>query len=427
MDFYTNVAKRGKYILYRGVENGKRVRRQIEYLPTLFVSSNKSNKYKTLYGENVEPISPGNMRDCREFLEQYKDVQGFTVYGNTKYEYAFISDNFSGDLLWDISNLEVVYLDIEVGSENGFPEPKDAKEEITAITIKHKSRYYAFGCSDYKVNQENVEYTKCSNEIDLIKKFIDVWTVIWPDIITGWNIKFFDIPYIINRITKLLGEKEAQRLSPWNFVSNKTTYIMGREQVSFDISGIAILDYLELYKKFGASSARESYKLDYICHLEIGEKKVSYEEYGNLFQLYKENFQKFMDYNIRDVDLVERLDDKLKLIELALTLAYDSKTNYEDVFKQTRMWDSLIYNHLKEKNIVIPPITESKKNEAYEGAYVKNPIIGMHDWVASFDLTSLYPSLHQQYNLSAEKIIPIDDIKRRIDVLREELKKRNDK
>lgn len=405
MDFYTNVAKRGKYILYRGVENKKRVRRQIEYIPTLFVSSNKTNKYKTLHGKNVKPISPGNMRDCREFLDKHKETEGLTVYGNTKYEYAFISDNFNSDLLWDISTLEVVFLDIEVASENGFPEPKDATEEITAITIKHKSKYYAFGCSDYKVSQENIEYIKCSNEIDLIKKFMNLWTLIWPDIITGWNIKFFDIPYIINRTVRLMGEKEAQKLSPWNFINNKSTYIMGREQISFEISGIAILDYLELYKKFGASSARESYKLDYICHLEIGEKKVSYEEYGNIFQLYKQNFQKFMDYNIRDVNLIERLDDKLKLIELALTLAYDSKTNYEDVFKQTRMWDSLIYNHLKEKNIVIPQISKSKKNEAYEGAYVKNPIVGMHDWVASFDLTSLYPHLIMQYNLSPETLV----------------------
>lgn len=409
MDFYTNAKKRGKYILYRGVENGKRVRRKVEYQPTLFVPSRKPSKYKTLYGENVEPVEPGNMRDCADFIEQYKEVQGFTIYGNTKYEYAFISDNFSGSVLWDNANIEVAYLDIEVGSENGFPEPKTASEEITAITIKHKNRYFVFGCSEYRPSQENVEYVKCSDEIELIKKFIDVWTTIWPDIVTGWNIKFFDIPYIVNRITRLLGEKEAQRLSPWNVIADRTTYIMGREQVSHEIFGVAILDYLELYRKFGASSARESYRLDYIAHLEIGEKKVSYEEYGNLHQLYKQNFQKFIDYNIHDVTLIERLDDKMRLIELALTLAYNSKVNYDDVFKQTRMWDSLIYNHLKTDNIVIPQMKDSVKSEPYEGAYVKDPIVGMHDWIASFDLTSLYPHLIMQYNLSPETLVKPED------------------
>ena len=409
MDFYTNIKRFGKNILYRGVENGKRVRRKAEYHPTLFVPSKKPTQYKTLYGEYVDEVKPGNMSECRDFLKQYEEVQGFTIYGNTKFEYAFISDNYSGDIHWDLAHLQIMFIDIEVGSENGFPEPESASEEITAITFKVKDKYYAFGCGQYTPKLSNVEYIKCSNEIELIKKFIDIWTLIYPDIVTGWNVRFFDIPYLVNRIKRLLGDKVANTLSPWNYIDSREVFIMNRKQVTHDIQGIAVLDYIELYKKFGASSARESYKLDYICHLELGEKKVSYEEYGNLFQLYKKNYELFMDYNIHDVTLVEKLDDKLKLIELALTLAYDSKVNYEDVFKQTRMWDSLIYNHLKERNIVIPQIKKYEKKDAYEGAYVKDPIIGMHDWVASFDLTSLYPHLIMQYNLSPEMLIDADD------------------
>lgn len=405
-EFYTNVQTYGSRILYRGVKNGKKIKEKIDYHPTLFVSSPKSTKFKTLKGEYVSEITPGNIHDCRDFVEKYKDVNNFKIYGMQKYEYAFISDQHVDDVGWDREHITICNIDIEVGSENGFPEPSTAFEPIIAITMKTQDKFIVFGCGEFNNKRNDVRYVKCFDEIDLIKRFIDEWSGNYPDIITGWNVKFFDIPYLVNRITKLLGEEFAKRLSPWNIMNERNVIIMGREQRTYVPLGIGVLDYIELYKKFApGGTSQESYKLDNICHVELNERKMSYEEYGSLHTLYRDNYQKFIEYNIRDVELVEKLDDKLKLIDLALTLAYDSKTNYEDVFQQTRMWDALIYNHLKRKNIVIPPIEKHSKDSAYVGAYVKDPIIGLHKWIASFDLTSLYPHLIIQFNISPEMLI----------------------
>ena len=403
-DFYTNVAIAGKYILYRGVENGKRVRRKVEYNPTFYLPANEKTEFKTLEGDYVKPIQPGTISDCRDFLERYKGVDNFPVFGNNRYEFAFIADTFSDDILWDINKVCIAYLDIEVGSESGFPEPKDANESITAITIKIKGNYFVFGVGDYIKHRDDVHYAKCRDEQDLIRRFIDFWSRFHPDVVSGWNIKTFDIPYLVNRIKKILGEDDAKKLSPWNRLSEREAFIMNREHQIYEIDGVATLDYIELYRKF-TYSQQESYRLDNIAHVELGEKKLDYSEFETLHQLYKQDFQKFIEYNIKDVELVEKLEDKMKLIELALTLAYDNKVNYDDVFTQVRMWDTIVFNHLKKSNIVIPQLKISSKNSAYEGAYVKDPILGMHEWVASFDLNSLYPHLIMQYNISMETLI----------------------
>jgi DNA polymerase elongation subunit (family B) len=403
-DFYTNVCVSGRYILYRGVENDKRVRRKIEYRPTFYLLSQEASDYKTLAGENVKPIQPGTIPECREFLQRYESVDNFPVFGNNRYEYAFIADDYPDDILWDVNKVIVAYIDIEVGSESGFPEPKDANEAITAITIKIKGNYFVFGCGDYNKHRDDVGYAHCRDELDLIKRFLDLWTRFHPDVISGWNIKTFDIPYLVNRISKLLGDEEAKKLSPWNRLSKREAFIMNREHTVYDIDGIATLDYLELYRKF-TYSQQESYRLDNIAHVELGLKKLDFSEYETLHQLYKQDYQKFIEYNIKDVELVEKLEDKMKLIELALTLAYDNKVNYEDVFTQVRMWDAIVYNYLLKKKIVIPQMKRGDKRGAYEGAYVKDPILGMHHWVASFDLNSLYPHLIMQYNISMETLV----------------------
>jgi DNA polymerase elongation subunit (family B) len=249
-----------------------------------------------------------------------------------------------------------------------------------------------------------VHYAKCRDESDLIRRFLDLWSRWHPDVVTGWNVEQFDIPYLANRITKILGEDEAKKLSPWNRISKRETTMMNRPVQFYDLSGIAILDYIQLYRKF-TYSQQESYRLDNIAHVELGEKKLDYSEFETLHQLYKHDYQKFIEYNIKDVELVEKLEDKMKLIELALTLAYDNKVNYDDVFTQVRMWDAIVYNYLLRKKIVIPQMSRSTKSSQYEGAYVKDPICGMHEWVASFDLNSLYPHLIMQYNISMETLV----------------------
>ena len=403
-DFYTNVSVSGRYILLRGVENDKRVRRKVEFRPTFFLSSQEKSEYTTLAGEYVKPIQPGTIPECREFLERYESVDNFPIFGNNRYEYAYIADEYPDDILWDVSKILIAYLDIEVGSENGFPEPRDANEAITAISIKVKGNYFVFGCGDYVKHRDDVHYAKCRDESDLIRRFLDLWSRWHPDVVTGWNVEQFDIPYLANRITKILGEDEAKKLSPWNRISKRETVMMNRPVQFYDISGIAILDYIQLYRKF-TYSQQESYRLDNIAHVELGEKKLDYSEFETLHQLYKHDYQKFIEYNIKDVELVEKLEDKMKLIELALTLAYDNRVNYDDVFTQVRMWDAIVYNYLLRKKIVIPQMSRSVKSSQYEGAYVKDPICGMHEWVASFDLNSLYPHLIMQYNISMETLI----------------------
>jgi DNA polymerase elongation subunit (family B) len=403
-DFYTNVSVSGRFILLRGVENDKRVRRKVEFRPTFFLSSQEKSEYKTLAGENVKPIQPGTIPECREFLERYESVDNFPIFGNNRYEYAYIADEYPDDILWDVSKILIAYLDIEVGSENGFPEPRDANEAITAISIKVKGNYFVFGCGDYVKHRDDVHYAKCRDESDLIRRFLDLWSRWHPDVVTGWNVEQFDIPYLANRITKILGEDEVKKLSPWNRISKRETTMMNRPVQFYDISGIAILDYIQLYRKF-TYSQQESYRLDNIAHVELGEKKLDYSEFETLHQLYKHDYQKFIEYNIKDVELVEKLEDKMKLIELALTLAYDNKVNYDDVFTQVRMWDAIVYNYLLRKKIVIPQMSRSTKSSQYEGAYVKDPICGMHEWVASFDLNSLYPHLIMQYNISMETLV----------------------
>ena len=404
--FYTNVLCVGNNILYRGVKDGRKIKMKIAYEPTLYLPSKKPTQFKSLLGEYLEPMKFENIRECRDFNKRYEEVGNFKIYGNSNYPYAFIADEHKGMVEWDQDAISIAVIDIEVGSENGFPDPYVAQEPITAICIKYVGgQTIVFGCGDY-VTQGSEIYIKCSDETTLIKKFFQLWQDKCPDIISGWNIKFFDIPYIYNRTTRLLGEDEAKKLSPWNIVNQRKVMAMGRENIAYEMLGVATWDYIELYRWYApGGKSQESYKLDNIANVEVGESKLSYDEYDNLHALYRLNYQKFIEYNIKDVELILRLDEKLKLFELGLTLAYDTKTNYEDIFAQTRMWDSLIYSYLIEKNIVVPPKIISQKDDRFEGAYVKDPQVGRHDWVASFDLNSLYPHLMMQYNISPEMIV----------------------
>ena len=406
MKFYTNVQLIGNQFLVRGVENGKRYEHRDEFFPTLFVKSKVKAKYKTLSGESVEAINPGTVRDCREFYKKYEDVEGFEIYGNDRYIYQYISEKYPEDeVKFDISQVKLVTLDIEVASEQGFPDVESCQEEILAITIQDYTtkKIITWGVKPFNNGQSNVTYNYCPSEYELLNSFINYWMVDVPDVITGWNIQLYDIPYIAKRLRRVLGEKLMKRLSPWGLVSDNETYIMGRRHEVFDVGGVTQLDYLDLYKKF-TYKAQESYRLDYIAEVELGQKKLDHSEFETFKDFYNKGWQKFIEYNIVDVELVDRLEDKMKLIELALTMAYDAKVNYADVFYQVRMWDNIIYNYLKKRNIVIPPKNKTAKGEKYAGAYVKEPKAGRYDWVVSFDLNSLYPHLIMQYNISPETL-----------------------
>ena len=405
--YYTHVLCFGNYIMYRGLNNGRRVKQKIEYSPTLYFPTNKNTEWRSLQGDVLEPKSFGSIREAKEFIKRYEEVQNFKMFGNTRLEYAYIADTQKGVIDWDIKDLDIAIIDIEVGSENGFPDPATASEPVTAVAVKRlNKRLSVYGCGDFDNTRDDVDYIKCQDEYTLLKTFLMDWEANTPDIMSGWNIKFFDIPYLHNRMQRILGPDLTKKLSPWNNIAEREKIIKGKKQITYEIFGISCLDYIELYRWYApAGKSQESYKLDHIASVELGTNKLDYSEYDNLHQLYKLNYQKFIEYNIKDVELIVDLEDKLKLIELAATLAYDTKTNFEDVFAQTRMWDSLINCYLMEQKIIVPPKERKEKDSAFEGAYVKEPQVGKHDWVASFDLNSLYPHLLIQYNISPETII----------------------
>ena len=407
MRWYTNVQLIGNHFLVRAYEDGKHIEFREEFKPTLFVKSKKESKYRTLSGEVVDAVQPGTVKDCREFLKKYENVDGFEIYGNERYIYQYISDKYSEEeIKFDINKIKLVTIDIEVASENGFPDVESCSEEILAITLQDYAtkKIVSWGVKPFTHNRSDLIYHYCESEFALLNTFIQYWMDNTPEIVTGWNLQLYDIPYICKRLNRVLGEKLMKRMSLWGLVSEGEVFINGRKHTTFDIGGVTQLDYMDLYKKF-TYKTQESYRLDYIAEVELGQKKLDHSEYETFKEFYAKNWQKFIEYNIVDVELVDRLEDKMKLIELALTMAFDARVNFTDVFYQVRMWDNIIYNYLKKRNIVIPQKNRSSKNEKYAGAYVKEPKPGIYDWVVNFDLNSLYPHLIMQFNISPETLI----------------------
>jgi len=412
-EFYTSVERFGNSLLYRGYKNGQRVQDKIKFKPTLFVPDAKSSTF-ALDGCPVSHVNFDSMRDAKEFMEQYRDMPNFKVYGNTNYVVQYIQEKFPGkNIAFSREDIDVASIDIEVYSADGFPEPDEAAYPVTAICMKSSKddTYIVWGTKDYDYSKRHedlkdvkIEYRQCKDEATLLMQFVSHWSspLHCPDVVTGWNTRFFDIPYLVNRIGKVLGSDMVKKLSPWGLVNERNSKINGRDVQRYELSGIAELDFLELFKKF-TYSAQESYKLDHIAHVILGEKKLSYEEFGNLFNLYVEDHQLFIDYNVKDVLLVQRLEDKMGLITLAMTLAYRGGVNYSETLGTTGIWDSIIYRDLHDKGVVLQPNEEKFKTE-FAGGYVKAPKVGLHNWVVSFDLNSLYPHLIMQGNMSPETI-----------------------
>lgn len=406
MRFYTSVARLGNHILYRGYSNGKRVKERIPYKPYIFIPQGKENTtglYRTLDGRIVGKMQFETMRDARDFIQKYEEISNFEMFGLTNWEYTYINDQWKDEVEFDPSLIRIMTVDIEVESEYGFANVENPKERINAITVKQGDTIISIGLQDF-VAPPKVQYVKCATETELLQKFVEIWNILDPDIVTGWYCRFFDIPYLYNRIRGLLGEQVAQRLSPFGKVIEKETTFGGHSQKEFEIVGISILDYMDVYKKFSFKN-QDSYKLDNIAHKELGERKIDYSEHLTLRDLYKKDYQKYLEYNIHDVILVDKLEAKMKFLEMIVYIAYLCKVNYNDTFKQTRMWDSLIHSHLMRKNLVVPFRKRTDKTGSYAGAFVKEATPGRHKWVVSFDLNSLYPHLIIQYNIGPETLV----------------------
>jgi DNA polymerase elongation subunit (family B) len=407
MNFYTHVAQWGNHLLVRGVRNGERYTERVKYEPTLYVPVKKETGWKTLEGNNVSPMKFLTIKEAKEFISQYES-QPHLVYGLSQFPYTYLSEKFPKQIQFDSDLIKKVTIDIEVECENGFPYADKAEEPMLSITIKdhNAGKIIVWGLHPYHTSRDDVEYIKCETERELLARFLAWWDSDHPDIVTGWNTEFFDIPYICNRIEKVMGEESVRRLSPWGVVNMRMVNAgYGKKDQVFDILGVENVDYLQLYHKF-TYSRQESYRLDHIAFVELGERKDE-NPYETFRQWYTEDYQSFIDYNITDVELVDRIDDKMKLIDLILTMTYEAKVNISDAFTSVKYWDVLIYNHLLKQKIVIPQKSRGEsKGEKYIGAYVKEPQVGQHKWVLSFDLNSLYPHLIMQYNISPETLLP---------------------
>jgi len=405
MNFYTNVSPYGDELLVRYYDNGKRCEDRVPYVPRLYVPTKGKGRYKSLTGVGLDSVSYKSIKDARQAIKRYENHPNF-IHGTDRFQYQYMADYWPGNVEYDKDKLRIYTIDIEVESEYGFPNVTDCAEKMICITVKDqvKKQILVWGMADYVVKQKNVHYVKCENEKDLLKQFLKFWQSYTPDVITGWNSKYFDVPYLIKRIGKILGEGAMRRMSPWNIIQQDETYEMGKTQTYFRLLGIAQLDYLQLYRKFTIKN-QESYRLDHIGKVELGEQKDD-NPYDTFKEWYQQDIQSFIDYNIQDVELVDKLEDRLQLIELALTMAYNAKANYEDVFSQVRMWDTIIFNELLKDNIIVPMRDMNPTSPELVGAYVKDPKVGFHDWVVSFDLNSLYPHLIMQYNISPETILP---------------------
>jgi len=435
MAFYTNVLRYKNNIYYRGYsDNGDRVMRKDYYQPKFYVTSEKNSAKKSLDGYNVGSLEFDSMYEAGQWYKSNIDVSGRTIYGNKKFVQQYITEKFPREIKFNREFINVGTFDIETDYDSGFPHPNEASQRILSISYKSsKSKlYHVWGYGNYDINKaliQPVTYYKCKDEAELLQKFIEFWSHPnnTPDIITGWNTRFFDIPYVMNRTAKILGIGELVKFSPWGLKSeHRQIRRRGSENDVYEIPGIQTLDYMELFQKFGYTyGAQESYALNHIAYVVLNEKKLSYEESGSLKNLYKDDYQKYIDYNMKDVQLVDRLEEKLGLITLAMTMAYKGGVNYQDTFGVTAIWESIIYRRLNENNIVTPltqkidnyrPVgatdysvkcpssvfREEGRTHQIAGGYVKDPKAGKYEWVVSFDLNSLYPNIIVQNNMSPE-------------------------
>jgi DNA polymerase elongation subunit (family B) len=406
---YTYCKQFGSVIYFR--DNNYTIKRITKYSWELYLPD-KDGKYKSIHGESLKQNIYPSIKSAKDVINDL-DQYNITLYGSKSFDYQYIRNEFLKKSVDPISpnNLYIANIDIETGrDEKGYSSPGEARCPVTAITLQDITNdiYYVFGWKpdNYKSKQKNVYYLHSSTEKKMLMKFVKFFSHRYPDIVTGWNCDVYDIPYIINRISRIMGEtgdQIVQQLSPFGRIYNNTNRdTFGNEIDTYNIIGISILDYLDLFKKFTYITP-ENYKLNTVAQLILGEEKVDYSEYGNLQNLFDTNYELFIDYNIKDVNLVARIDQKLKLFDLILSVAYKAGINYNDVFSPVKTWDVLIYNAIMDQGMVPPIKMPESIDSAYIGAYVKEPIPKRYKWIVSCDLNSLYPHLQMGINISPEK------------------------
>ena len=408
MFFYTSALTFGNYVYFRGYKDGKRIKQKVPFEPTLYDRVQEESEFKSLWGDNLRPRSFLSIKEAKKYISENTGIENKSVYGNFNFAYQFLNKLFPDPVEFDSDLVKIMTIDIETSTEYGFPDPREAQEEILLITTQDfkTKEIKTYGSKPYLVKQKNVEYIECRDEFDLLRRFINDLKDNYPDVVTGWNVQLFDIAYISSRIQRVLGPKALEECSPFGYISQREVpTARGRTQLAFEWAGISILDYMDLYKKF-SFKVQESYKLDHIAQEELGKEKIKH-EYGTFKDFYTKDWELFVDYNIVDVELVDQLEDKMRLINLIMTMAYDARCNFTDIYSSVRTWDCILFNALAKHNIVVhnPPPVPDSDNRTIIGAFVKEPRPGQYDWVVSFDATSLYPSIIMTFNMSPDTLI----------------------
>lgn len=412
MSYFTSVDYSKGKLLVRGYdEQGI----PIQYKTTgsdivlkLWIEDPQGQSSKTsLDSKKLQETCFSSFAELEDFYKSFGQNK-LAIHGYFPFENQYITQQ-NLTLNPDFSKIRIAICDIETTSIKGFPSTTDPQEmvQIVSIWTSHTQRITSFclevpGLSETDFG-DDVDIISCQTEKELLYRVLDFFSSEKFDVISAWNGDLFDYPYLYHRAKTILSPKDAQKFSPWKQVQEKTVSINNRTLPTVNFVGSTCLDYLSLYKKF-VLEKQESYKLDYIAEVELGERKLDYSEYNTLQEFWEQDPLRYFRYNIQDVRLVVGLDKKLKLFNLIFTLGYIAKTNFADIFSPVKTWESLCFNYLWEHNKVVPPQKNSSKEESFAGAYVKDPRPGMYTDIVSFDITSLYPSLIRLLNISPETL-----------------------
>jgi len=396
--------------LFTWDKDGKRIKVDASVDPYLYVEG--AGNDESIYGTRLNKKTFRTQYDRYKYL---KDTNVKRVFDNFPIVQQYLIDSFWKDNEkpeFAQHPIKVMFVDIEVYAPDDFPHANEAKAPVNVITVYDtlSNKFVTWGIKDYNTTEPDVKYVKCVSEADIFKKFIEYFESDYPDILTGWNSEFFDIPYIINRCTKVLDKSYTDRLSPSNNVySREMKGKFGQEQTRWYIEGISLIDYLDVYKRFSAGE-RESYKLASIAEAELGEGKVDFGTM-NLATLADTDWKTFIDYNIQDVRLLVKLEEKLKYSELIRMLAYVGLTTFEGAMGSLSVINGATAVRARYRNQRIPSfIRDADDGSKNPGAYVGAPLSGFQECVISFDANSLYPNVMISLNISPEtKVGVIED------------------
>jgi len=403
--YYSSFFQKWNKVYIRQINpDGTRTNFNVEYKPKLYVKSENPNcDFKTLYGEDLFEIEFSTIESAKEYAKASQDK----IFGYPRWEYACVDDQYPYDIEYKYEDLRVVFVDIEVESDTHYSTIKNPDQPVTLIQLLYKDVYYVFGTEFYETYENNVKFIRCKDEVDLLKKFVQVFRKFDPDIISGWNSQGYDIPMLHERMNLLGLGDTFKRLSPFNYVDTSEVLVFGKMQLRVDIKGIQHLDMIELIKKFDRKKY-ENYKLDTVSKAVLKKGKISYD--GKLSDLYVTDYKRFIDYGLTDVQLVKEIEDAKNLIRMVVMVGYMNKANYIDAFSQVRSWDNQIMIYLKHQDKMQVPYLLAKDDddfieagdEKFEGAYVFQPKTGRWEWVITDDVQSMHPSIIMSFNISPE-------------------------